>query len=62
MSKDVDKQVRLMLDEQTHQHLRLIAAQQGEPMAHVVRREIKRFVSTRPISRPEEPGRERRGK
>ena len=62
MSKYVDKQVRLMLDEETHQRLRMLAAQRGEPMAHVVKKEISKFVASQPIARPPDFDRERRGK
>jgi hypothetical protein len=55
-----DKQVRLMLNATDHQQLRLLAASEGRAMSDVAKDAVARYMSAKPVWRPEEPGRERR--
>jgi hypothetical protein len=55
-----NNQVKVNLSDEQHRQIRVIAALEGVPMSVIANRELSRFLSSRPISRPGQD-RERKG-
>jgi hypothetical protein len=54
--------IRLVLDPERYKQLRIQAAAGSTNMAALAQQAVHRFLAQQPVWRPEEPGRERRGK
>jgi hypothetical protein len=47
-----NNQVKVNLSDKQHRQIRIIAAEEGVPMSVIANRELSRFLSRQPISRP----------